>query len=379
MESTVIAVFGVDPFRIGGVEIYVRELALQLAARNTRLVAVFTRKPSGLVAEYLTAPNLILEEIPALETGMLASAGPLAQLLRRYRPRVLHLQFVNFVSVFAWVGKRYGVERIFFTAQGSEPAGFEARRSAWWKRMVVRLVNAPLTGVFCISEYVRHGLVTRDLLPRERFTVIYNAIEPPSLDDAAGQARQFRERFGIAPDRELVTQVSWIIPEKGLPQLLEAAAQVVQQRPTAHFAIVGSGAGEAEYRQKAAELGITGAITWTGLLSNPMQDGVYAATDIFCLASQWQEAFGWVIAEAMAFEKPVVATAVGGIPEVVQDGVTGLLVKPASDSQQLARQLLRLLEDAALRRQMGLAGRRAVEQKFQLRCNVEQVVSHYWG
>jgi glycosyltransferase involved in cell wall biosynthesis len=123
-------------------------------------------------------------------------------------------------------------------------------------------------------------------------------------------------------------------------------------------------------------LGIANSITWTGLLENPMEDGVYAATDIFCLASQWQEAFGWVLAEAMAFEKPAVATRVGGIPEVVEDGVTGLLA-PAGDSQVLAGQLLRLLENAGLRRQMGLAGRQAVERKFNLSRNVAELLTYY--
>ncbi len=376
MESTVVAVFGVDPFRIGGVEIYVMELARQLASRNVRLVAVFTHKPTGAVAEYLTAPNLILEEIPVLETGMLASVRPLMAILRRYRPCVLHLQFVNFISAFPLAAKWCGVGQIFFTAQGSEPVGFEPRRVAPWKRLVGRMVTAPLTRVFCISEYVRRMLAVRDLMPPERLQVVYNAIKPPDLASAPAQAEKFRARHGIPPDSELVTQVSWIIPEKGIPQLLDAAAVVLRERPQTHFAIVGSGSGEQEYKRKAADLGIASAITWTGLVQNPMEDGVYAATDIFCLASQWQEAFGWVIAEAMAFEKPVVATAVGGIPEVVEDGVTGLLANP-SDSGQLARNILHLLKDAQLRRSMGTEGRRTVERKFRLEQNVAQVLKQY--
>jgi glycosyltransferase involved in cell wall biosynthesis len=374
----VVAVFGVDPFRIGGVEIYTRELARQLEARQIGLVAVFSKKPQGAVADFLTAPNLSVEEIPALEDSALRAIPELASILKKYRARILHLQFVNFVGLFPWVAKLCGVGQVFFTAQGSEPAGYRLRRSQFWKRMLVRVVNAPVNRVFCISDYVRRALATRDLLPAERFRVVYNAILPPSLDQTALQGRRFRQTYGIPEDCLLVTQVSWIIPEKGIPQLLEAARIVLNEFPQVRFAIVGSGSHEKAYRQRAEELGIASSLLWTGVVQNPMEDGVYAATDIFCLASQWEEAFGWVIAEAMAFGKPVVASAVGGIPEVVEDGVTGFLVSPCTDSALLARQILRLLRASSEERQlMGAAGRRAVEQKFHLQHTVAQIVSEY--
>ena len=184
-------------------------------------------------------------------------------------------------------------------------------------------------------------------------------------------------RFGIPPDALLVTQVSWIIPEKGIPQLLGAAQAVLREIPDARFAIVGAGAGEAEFRERAKALGIAESLVWTGTVMNPMEEGVYAAADVFCLASQWQEAFGWVIAEAMSFEVPVVATKVGGIPEVVEENVTGLLVDPSTDIDLLARHILTLLRDAQARREMGIAGRQAVERKFHLRRTVAEVVSEY--
>jgi len=377
MGSTVVAAFGVDPFRVGGVETYTRELARQLEPRGARLVAVFSRMPKGAVAEFLRAPNLIVEAIPQLETSMTESAAPLAGVLRKYNARILHLQFVSFVSVLPWVAKLMGVRQVFFTTQGSNPAGFEARRAPAWKRAAVRIVNAPLTRVFSISDYVRQALVDLDVLPAKRFEVLYNATIPPDLRSSSELGASFRRRFGIPEDCEVVTQVSWIIPEKGISQLLEAAKKVLTERPTAHFVIVGNGAGESQFRRTAEALGIAQSVTWTGLLENPMDEGVYAATDVFCLASQWQEAFGWVLAEAMAFEKPVVATEVGGIPEVVEDGVTGLLVRPAHDHAALAAAILRLLGDPDLRRCMGVAGRRRVESEFNLRRNVAQLIERY--
>ena len=376
MEPTVVAVFGVAPVRIGGVEVFTRELARQLEPRRARLVAVFSGSPQGIVAEFLRAPNLTIEVIPDLEASMIGPLVPLGKLLRRTRARILHLQFVNFISAFPRLAQVCGVDQIYFTAQSSNPPGFQAMRAPAWKRALARCINAPLSKVFCISDYTRRSLVDLDMLPAERFQRIYNAILAPDLTCAAQRAAEFRARFGIPSDCELITQVSWIIPEKGIPELLEAAQIVLRQRPRTHFAIVGSGAFEREYQRRAEALGIARAITWTGLLENPMEEGVYAATDIFCLASQWQEAFGWVLAEAMSFEKPAVATSVGGIPEVVQDGVTGLLCPPG-DSGALASHLLRLLENPQLRREMGQAGRFAVEAKFNLQRNVAELLTYY--
>ena len=376
MEPTVVAVFGIAPVRIGGAEVFTRELARQLEPRGAHLVGVFSRAPQGAVAEYLRAPNLKIEAITELETSMISPLRPLAKILKRTRARILHLQFVNFISAFPWLARTCGVDQVYFTAQSSNPPGFQAQRAPVWKRTAVRCVNAPLSKVFCISDYTRRSLVDLDVLPAERFELIYNAILPPDLTCAARRRAEFRARFAIPADCELITQVSWIIPEKGIPELLEAARIILRERPRTRFAIVGSGAFETEYKRRAEAMGIAGSITWTGLMENPMEEGVYAATDIFCLASQWQEAFGWVLAEAMSFEKPVVATSVGGIPEVVQDGVTGLL-SPAADSQALAGNLLRLLENPQLRREMGQAGRLAVDAKFNLQRNVAQLLTHY--
>src|SRR6185369_17636265 len=116
--------------------------------------------------------------------------------------------------------------------------GFQAMRAPAWKRALARCINAPLSKVFCISDYTRRSLVDLDMLPAERFQRIYNAILAPDLTCAAQRAAEFRARFGIPSDCELITQVSWIIPEKGIPELLEAAQIVLRQRPRTHFAIV---------------------------------------------------------------------------------------------------------------------------------------------
>jgi glycosyltransferase involved in cell wall biosynthesis len=186
----------------------------------------------------------------------------------------------------------------------------------------------------------------------------------------------FRARFGIPADRVVIVQVSWMIPEKGIPELLETARLLVARNSRVHFILVGEGAYRQQFMNDAASLGLAGHITWTGLVQDPFGEGVYEAADIVCQLSEWEELFGWMIAEAMAYGKPIVATRVGGIPELVADGVSGFLV-PRRDYEAAAEKLDRLANDPKLRCQLGAAGREMVREKFDLRKNVAQLLGLY--
>jgi L-malate glycosyltransferase len=126
----------------------------------------------------------------------------------------------------------------------------------------------------------------------------------------------------------------------------------------------------------AQRLGLERNCTWTGLVHNPVAEGLYRAADVVCQVSRWEEAFAWVIAEAMAASRPLVATRVGGIPELVRDGENGFLVPPRSPAS-IAERLIQLLGDAALRARMGQAGRQAAERQFDLERNLDTLLHTY--
>jgi glycosyltransferase involved in cell wall biosynthesis len=126
----------------------------------------------------------------------------------------------------------------------------------------------------------------------------------------------------------------------------------------------------------AGEMGLGDNVTWTGLIMDPFGEGVFDAADIVCQFSRWEELFGWMIAEAMAYEKPIVATRVGGIPELVADGESGYLVE-RDNPADAADKLINLLRDSDLRHKMGAEGCRRVHTKFNLRQNVEQLIDTY--
>jgi len=375
-NNTVVSVFGFDPYRIGAGEIFARELSAQLAARGWNSVLCFLKPPPEPVRRFLDLPNVSIEVI---ENSWRLSAKATARLfavLRKYRPRILHLYFTGFLSAYPWMAALLLVEQIYFTDQSSQPEGFVQTRAPLWKRAAMRVINGPLTGVISVSGYGYRTFTARDLLPKKRFRIIYNSVDISRAALGLTKGDEFRRRHHIPPDALVITQVSWLIPEKGLDDLLAAAREVVAAEPKAHFVLAGDGAHRTSLEQTARDFGIESHVTFTGVVQDPLADGLYAASDVVCQMSRWEEVFGYVNAEAMATAKPLVGTAVGGIPEIIDDGRTGFLV-PRRDTVAMAARLIELLRDPGLRRRMGEAGRQVAIEIFNHKTYIAQLIRLY--
>ncbi len=375
-QDTAVVVFGIDPLRIGSAEALARELALQITARGWKCVLCFLRYPDDPVRSFLQLPNVSLEVIEDSSRLAWKPTKALARILRKYRPRVLHLNYTGMLSTYPWVAKAFGVEKVFFTDEGSRAAGYIPRRAPVWKRAVHRLINMPLTKYISVSEFGRRFITDIDVIDTGRIEMIYNAVDVERAAEGFRAAAEFRKKYSISPDTVLVSQVSWMIPEKGIPQLLEAARQVLQMESKVRFLIAGDGVHRADYESKARALGIADRVTFTGNITDPLASGLFAAADIVCQMSQWEEVFGYVIAEAMACGKPLVASRVGGIPELVEHGTTGFLVD-RRDVSEMALRIVELIRDPELRKRMGSAGFEAVNSKFNLKTNVAKFVTMF--
>lgn len=374
--KTVVSVFGIEPARIGGAEAYARELSLQLGQRGWQSVLCFLKEPPEQVRDYLQLPNVRIEVIEDSWRGKWRAVSSLRRILAHYRPEILHLHFTGFIGPYPWLAKLCSVKQVFFTDHSSQLEGHVIRRAPLWKRLVARLINLPITRVITVSEYGYRSVAGRDLIPGERIEMIYNSADLSRATDLGDRASQFRRKHSILEDRALVAQVSWLIPEKGVGDLLAAARLVISQNSKVHFALVGDGSYRMHYEAQAQKLGIGDHVTFTGQIEDPMGDGVYAAADVVCQVSRWEEVFGYVIAEAMSSGKPMVATRVGGIPELVEDGKTGFVVE-RGDVQSMADRILELIADPKLRDRMGRAGRDVARERFDLKQNVERVVTSY--
>jgi glycosyltransferase involved in cell wall biosynthesis len=374
--GTVLSLFGINPKKMGSQEAYARELSLQLARHGWRSVLCFEAFPPEPVARQLAAPNVSIEVLESPERVRRRALTDFVAILRRHRPEIVHLHYVGFLSPYPALARLCSAKQVYFTDHTSRPAGYAPGRAPLWKRVATRVINRPLTGVICVSAYGHRCMTTLGVLPAARFHVIHNGVDTSRGTQAPTAALDFRRKFDIPERRAVVTQVSWIIPEKGIGDLLAAAPLVLETNPDVQFVVVGEGASRDEYIRLAAQMGIQDNFTWTGLVQDPLADGVYAAADVICQVSRWEEVFGLTIAEAMACGRPIVATRVGGIPELVQDGQTGFLV-PSGDPEQIADRILALLDDADLRNRLGEAGRSVATARFDLKQNVSQLLKLY--
>lgn len=373
---TLFSVFGVEPRRIGGTEMFARELSEQLGAQGWQSVLCFLGEPTEDVRRFLDLPNVTFEVLTNSTDGERPARRNLSRLLKKHRPEILHLHFVSFLTFYPWVAKLKSVRQVFFTDHHSRPAGHVPQRAPFWKRVAARMIGQPLSKIICVSNYGYRCMTAVDLLPRSRYEMIYNGVDLSRVKPSEGRGSQFRKRFAIPANRKIVTQVCWMIPEKGIRDFLAMARLVAAQNDDVQFVLVGEGKEREQYMNEAAAMGLADRITWTGMMDDPFGEGVFDAADVVCQFSRWEEVFGWMIAEAMAHAKPVVATRVGGIPELINDGVSGYLVD-RGDAAAMSRRVLELLNNDDARARMGIAAREIVKTKFDLRTNVSQLVRSY--
>ena len=374
--SSVLSVLGVHPFRIGGVETLARELSQQLHECGCRSILCFQSEPRGQVREFLALPNVSFEVLEDPAGVGLGTSLELARIMRRRRPEIVHFYFTSPQGPFPWIANFCGAEQVFYTDQGSAPEGYIQGALPGWKKAAGQISAMPLSRIFCASKYNSRRILAREIVSYDRCETLYNAVDTDRVRGVMQSARSFRARYGIPSNRDIVLQIGLISPEKGVPDLLEAARLIVERTEQVQFVFAGEGPALEEYRQRAVDLGIGDHVTWTGLVEDPFREGVFSAADVVCQVSRWQEAYGWTIAEAMAHSKPLVATHVGGIPEVVQHGRTGFLV-PRRDVRAIAERILQLLEDPLLRASMGQMGRKKVENDFDVRRYVARLLECY--
>lgn len=206
--------------------------------------------------------------------------------------------------------------------------------------------------VTTVSDHVRKHLIERGV-PANKVATVYSPIVlPPPVEHST-----LRDELGLAEDDIVVGCVAVMRATKGHKDLIDAMAPLMASRPTLHLVFVGGGSPVFEQTQDyVAELGLQDRIHLMGMRRDV--PNLLAGFDLFALATQ-QEASGTVYVEAQASGLPVIGTDVGGVSEMLRDGDTGILVPP-KNPQALTDALERLIDDPALRRRMGEAGRKMV-------------------
>ncbi len=214
--------------------------------------------------------------------------------------------------------------------------------------------------VVTVTEAIRRQYLAAELLPPERVVTLPGGVDArrfhPSVDGV-----EVRRALAVAPDRVLIGVVAGLRVMKGHEVAMDAADRLARAGRDFHMVFVGRGALEPRIRQRIVSAGLASRIGVLGFV--PDLAAAIAAFDLALYPVLESDGMSRVLFEYLAMGKPVIASRVGVVPEVLHEGETALLV-PAGDALALARSIARLLDDRALRSRLGAAGARLVERRF---------------
>jgi phosphatidylinositol alpha-1,6-mannosyltransferase len=236
------------------------------------------------------------------------------------------------------------------------------RRLPWLRRLGVSRIDRILS----VSAYTQHQMMSKNGLAGDRFCIFPNALDPVA---ATRNVRADRSSLGLPPGRMLLS-VSRLASSEGyknIQSVIESLPTILAQAPDTFYVIVGDGAQRFMFRDLARDMGLADKVFLPGAVSQELLPSYYENCDIFVLPSV-KEGFGIVFLEAMHHGKPCVGARAGGVPEVIRDCCTGVLLHPSDLATQLPEAILRLLMNPALRGILGANGRALLESNFSFTC-----------
>jgi glycosyltransferase involved in cell wall biosynthesis len=354
--------------KFGSMEEQVFLLARAFRQRGSLCVPLFLGPANSPPPTEFAEAGLPAESLP-LERFRLGTLWQLLALIRKYRIQIVHWNFFHPLKnpYLWWVSALRPSVAHYYTDHNSRTAPPTAGRGRALKRLLLwRYRWAIGVSQFVVDSMAQQG-VWSNLTCRLHF-INTERFRP---DPEEGQAT--RQRLGDSEKRFVVLTTGNLIPEKGIDVLLRALALL----PESVVAwVVGEGPESGRLRELAAKLGVAGRARFLGLQRH-VQPFMQAA-DCFACPSVWAEAAGLVNLEAQSCGLPVIASRIGGIPEYVEDGVTGLLFQPG-DAAGLATQLRRLMDHPAQRRQMAEAARERAQERFSPEHCIERYLDLYRG
>jgi len=346
-------------WRGGQNQVLVTVLGMRAIGHRAMLVA----HPGGELRERAKEGLDLIPLAPKTEMD-LSAAWRLSRLLKQLKPDIVHAHDPHGVAM-AGLALSMSTQLAKPPLVASRRVDFHLRggRMSRWK---YRQVDC----FICASEAIRRMLVA-DGVPAVKTVTVHEGIELGRVE-AAPPAKLHQDLF-LPHGAPLIGNVAALVPHKGQRHLIEAAALVVRQIPDARFVIAGEGELRPTLERVIREHRLEKHVLLTGFRPDILS--LHKAFDIFVMSSI-TEGLGTSLVDAMAAGKPIVATSTGGIPEVVVDGETGMLVAPR-DHEGMATAIVALLRDPTLRARMGAAGLARARQRFSVERMVKDTLRVY--
>lgn len=360
----------------GGAQRYVYDLAV--AAKEAGHEVLVVSGTAGPLTERLIEAGIATEVIGSMQRDIklvaeFASFRALSAAVARFRPDVIHGNSSKAGALAALAGRLAGTRRILFTAHGW---AFNERRPSWQKAIIALMHYATVLlahRTICVSHAIQ---MDASWMPfaQKRLTVIHNGVsEHPLCARDETRMRLAPELVRLFPNALWIGAVAELHPTKGLDLLIEAFSHAVREHPAAVLVLIGDGEEWAHLTKLIQIYDLPERIVLAGFVADAAT--YLPALDIFALPSR-SEALGYAFLEAGLASLPAVGTRVGGIPEILIDGKTGLLVPP-EDPRALSDALVSLLKDADLRTRLGRALYDSVCARFTTRTMIEKTLALY--
>jgi glycosyltransferase involved in cell wall biosynthesis len=326
----------------GGAERMLASVARELQAAGSHNVVIAPAGGEGWLARELSGTGVEVELYRLDRPVSRTFARWLTETLRRHRSDVVHSHEFTMAVYGAWAARRAGAGHVF-TMHGSRYYADRVQR-----RVAMRLASLFSSSVVTVSHSLARHLAHDLWIRPSRIVTIPNGVRPMPLTQST-----LRDELRLGSGDQLVVAVGNLYPVKGHVYLLEAFAQLAARYPALHVAIAGRGELEPSLRERSRHLQVSDRFHLLGLRSDV--GNVLAGADVFVLPSL-SEGVPLALLEAMLAGRPVIASAVGEVPMVLNDGRAGILV-PAGDPAALANALAALLADPTRARRLGAAAR----------------------
>jgi len=294
----------------------------------------------------------------------------LVRFLRARRPDIVHTHLIH-GDLYGTLAARLARVPAVVSTKHNDDAFRRNRFYAWLSRQAARRQDRIIT----ISDHLARFSVEVEGLKADKITRIHYGLDGTAFRARVRDVAGVRAEFDIPAGAPLAGVVGRLTEQKGHTYLLRAWVQVTTVFPETRLLVVGDGPLRGELQRRAHDLGLGDSVIFAGRREDVPR--IMAALDVVALPSLW-EGFGLVLLEAMAVGRPIVASRVSAIPEIVVDGETGLLVPPR-DVDTLAQALLALLRDPQRATEMGRRGRVRLEQEFTVERMVAQTEAVYEG
>lgn len=350
---------------VGGTEIQTLNLVKVLLAEGYKVtVCCYYEYNENMVSsfQYIGA-RVVLMDLKR-SNGLLYLIGKMGVFFRKARPDIVHVQYLAPGLVPIMAARLSGVQTIFATVhQSGRPHGLKAK-------MLLRLGSFLSIAFFSVSKAVEESwfgnaevLNPQNISRKRKHFTIYNAVDSSIINQAVSSidCNSIRKSLGLN-GHPVIGIVGRLRSEKGHLILLDAMVEVAKVIPEVKLLVVGDGPDRAKLNERAKNLGIVDHILWLGEKEQSEVFNLYRVMDVVVVPSLF-EGFGLTAAEAMAAGRPVVASAVDGLNEIVEDGVTGYLCSPG-DKQSSAMSIIRLLSNSEKSNKMGEKGRKRVSDLF---------------